>query len=187
MTTLARMAAGRLILMTALALPIAAPARAQQPATSFDDLRRLVQPDDTIYVTDTNGVTVKGRVAQLSAVSLDLRGDAGPRLRFSERDVNNVVAERSDSLWNGALIGFTTGALSGLLIELAGRTQYEKFSGLGAAGLGATGLATGFLIDVLNKEKSIVYLHASAPQARSFRIVPLVSRSTAGVRLFVGF
>src|SRR5438093_9143804 len=150
----------RFLLGICITLIAATPVRAQEVATSFDELRRLVDADETIYVTGAGGATVKGRVVDISssALRLRVRRDAAP-VRFSERDVNNIVAERADSWWNGALIGFGVGAGFGLLIEQAARTEYEKFSGGAGVGLGALGLATGLLIDVLNKETVTLFVH----------------------------
>ena len=103
-----------------------------------------------------------------------------------EAAVNNIVVERADPLWNGPVIGFAVGAASGLLIELAGRGQYEQFSGRGAIGLGSVGLVTGLLIDVANKEKATVYVHGPGQQPRAVR-VPRVSKSAASVQISVGF
>jgi len=178
------------IMLAAMALVLAAPVRAQQVATSFGALQGLVEPGETIYVTDTRGVTTKGKLVGLFASSLEVgvEGDgfASP-LRLAERDVNNVVAQRFDSLWNGPLIGLAAGAVPGLLIELAGRTEYEKFSGRGALGLGVIGLITGLLIDVLNGEKVTVYVHPAEARSSTVRVLPLLSNSGAGVQMSVGF
>jgi len=183
-----RMKGSTAIALTALLW--AAPARAQDVATTLGELGRLVQPGESIVVTDAKGVTTKGRLARLSASSLEMRvngDDASPSLRFAEADVNNVVVRRSDPIWNGPLIGFLAGAIPGLLIELAGRTQYEKFSGGAAVGLGGTGLLSGLLIDVLNRDTEIVFLHRSQARASTVRVVPLLSRSSASLKLSVGF
>ena len=47
-----------LILFGSMALLLAAPVRAQQVATSFEELQALVKPGDTIYVTDAGGVAI---------------------------------------------------------------------------------------------------------------------------------
>jgi len=179
-----------LILLGSMALLVAAPVRAQQVTTSFEELRGLVRPGETIYVTDTGGVTLKGKLAGLSASSLELRvrRDASvPPLGLSERDVNNIVVERSDSLWNGPLIGLAVGAVPGLLIELAGRSEYEKFSGAGALGLGGIGLVTGLLIDVLTKERVTIYVHAPAQRSSRIHGWPLLSKSGTGMQMSVRF
>lgn len=180
----------RFLLVGSIVLLLAAPLRAQHVATSFGELRGLIESGETVYVTDTKGATTKGKLVGLFASSLEVRvGRDGsrPLVRLSERDVNNVVAERSDPLWNGPLFGLATGAVPGLLIELAGRGEYEKFSGRGAIGLGGIGLISGLLIDVLNREEVTVYVHAAEPRASTVRVLPLLSNSRAGVRVSVGF
>lgn len=178
------------ILLGSMALLLAAPVRAQQVATSFEELRGLVTLGDTIYVTNTRGVTTKGTLAGLSALSLDLRlrrdASASPT-GFAERDVNNIVVQRFDSLWNGPLIGLAAGAVPGLLIELAGRSEYEAFSGAGVLGLGGIGVVTGLLIDVLNREKRIVYVHRAGQQSSGVRVSPFLSKSVAGVQMSLEF
>lgn len=177
-------------LIGAVAFLLAAPASAQPVARSFQELRGLVAPGDTIYVTDAGGTTTKGTLVDLSGSLLILRArrdSPAPLLRMSERDVNNIRVQRSDPWWNGPLIGFATGAIPGLLIELGGRSSYEKFSGAAAAGLGTIGLFTGLLVDVLNREKAIVYVHAAGQESRKMSLTPLLSRSTVGVRMSFGF
>jgi len=173
-----------------LALLWAVPAHAQGVANSFQQLSGVIKPGDTIYVTDMGGTTVKGTLTALSASTLQirLRGDrSAPPRSLPEGTVNNIVAERADSLWNGPLIGFAVGAASGLLIELAGRGQYEKFSGRGAIGLGSIGLLTGLAIDVANKEKATVYVHGPGQQPRAARVFPRVSKSAVSVQISIGF
>jgi hypothetical protein len=174
-------------LVGSLALLWAAPVRAQDVANSFQQLRALIKPGDTIYVTDLGGTTIKGTLADLSVSTLQMRvGRDRPR-SLSEAAVNHIVVERADPLWNGPLIGFAVGAASGLLIELAARGQYEKFSGRSAIGLGSVGLLTGLLIDVANKENATVYVHGPGQQPRAVRVFPRVSKSAASVQIAVGF
>jgi hypothetical protein len=178
------------MLVGSLALLWAVPAHAQDVANSFQQLSGVIKPGDTIYVTDRGGVTIKGTLAELSASTLRIRvgrDRSAQAHSLPEGTVNNIVVERADPLWNGPLVGFAVGAASGLLIELAGRGQYEKFSGRTAIGLGSIGLLTGLLIDVANKEKATVYVHGSAQQPRAARVFPRVSKSAVSVQIAVGF
>ena len=172
MTTSPRASVWLLPLLVSMSL-LWAPLRAQEVATSFEELRRLVKPGDTIHVTETGGATIKGKLAGLSAASLELRvqRDAlSPPLGLSERDVNHIVVERFDSLWNGMLIGLAVGAVPVALIELfAGRSEYgpgvprdaprykEPFDAAPILGSGGIGLVTGLLIDVFNKERITIW------------------------------
>lgn len=167
-----------------------APAYAQQAATAFHDLPRLIKPGETIYITNMRGVTIKGTLVDISASSLELhpsRDSSIPLLRVAEADVNNITVHRADPWWNGPLIGFAAGAGPGLLIELAGRTQYEKFSGLGAAGLGGIGLLTGLLIDALHTDKVVVYVHPPEQRSSRLRVSPSPAKSGIAVQVSVSF
>ena len=184
MTTTPRAGVTLSLLMFSISLLLGTPVHAQEPATSFDELRRLATAGETILVTDTSGNTLKGSLVQVGP-SLEVRvpHEEAPR-RFAERDVNNVVAERRDPLWNGMLIGFATGAVPGVLIELA---QSSKFDAHGPVGLAAVGFLTGWLIDVVNKEKVTVFVHAPARQTLSIGVAPLLGKSAAGVQMSVKF
>ncbi len=178
------------LLIGAVAVFVAAPTSAQPVAGSFRELRDLVSPGDTIYVTDAKGRTIKGTLVDLSDSSVIFRSerDSSARLlSLPEHDVNNIRVQRSDPWWNGPLIGLATGAIPGLLIELGGRSEYEKFSGTAALGLGTIGLFTGLLVDVLNREKGIVYVRRPGQDSSGVNLSPLLSKSVVGIQMSVGF
>jgi hypothetical protein len=169
-------------------LPVA-PAGAQQVAISFEELRKLVRPGETIYVTDARGTISKGRLAELSAGSLQLRvdRDAGaPPVSLSESDVNNIAVHRSDPLWNGMLIGFASGAVPVALIG-AGAPASAGEVAVVTAGYGVIGLLTGLLIDFLNKEHVTIYVHRPRTESSRIRLSPIAGKSAAGVRLSAEF
>jgi hypothetical protein len=145
----------------------ASPANGQEVATTFEGLRQIVRLDASVLVTDSRGVTHKGRLASLSASSLQLRQGPGPWTAFAERDVNNVAAVRRDPLWNGMMIGFAVGATPVALVGGAASAPASEVAAV-AAGYGTIGLLTGLLIDVVNKESITVYIHP--PQSRSPRV-----------------
>jgi hypothetical protein len=178
------------VLTGSISLLLIVPVHAQQPVMTFDELRRLVTPGETIFVTDASGTTVKGSLVQVAGPSLEVRipREDAPR-RVSERDVNNIVAERRDPWWNGMLVGFTSGAVPGVLLELASGSgnSYQKFDAHGPIGLAAVGFLTGWLIDAVNKEKVTVFVHAPARQSQGVSFAPLVGKSAAGVQMSVKF
>ena len=180
--------ARRLIVCAWIAWLVAvSPARAQQVASSFDELRGLVGPGEIVHVTNANGTKSKGRVVELTGSSLDVVGSDHEVLRFSEHDVNNILAERRDSIWNGPLIGLAAGAGAGLIIELGAKTEYQSFNGGGAIGLGTVGFLIGLSIDALNREKVMVYVHPRDPRSASLRIAPFLSKSGTGLQVSIGF
>jgi len=169
-----------------IALILPARVEAQEVADSLTDVQRLIKIGDTIYVTNTAGATIKGTLAGLSdsALQLQVVRDSGVPLTLPERDVNNIAVKRSDSLWNGMLIGFAVGSVPVALLGLGCVCTAEDVAGA-AGGYGAIGLLTGLLIDTLNKETATIYVQ---PQRSSgIRISPLLSKSAAGVRMSVGF
>ena len=176
-----------LALLLVTMLPVR-PASAQQVATSFEELRRLVTPGETIYVTDARGAIRKGRLAGLSPGSLQFQvdRDAAAPISLSESDVNNIAVHRSDPLWNGMLIGFVSGAVPVALIG-AGASASGGEVAVVTAGYGCIGLLTGLLIDVLNKEKMPIYVHPHVPGSTRLHISPVGSSSGAGVRISLAF
>jgi len=168
-------------------LPVA-PASAQQVATSFEELRKLVTPGETIYVTDARGAISKGKLAGLSAGSLQLQVDrdaAASPVSLSESDVNNIAVRRSDPLWNGMLIGFASGAVPVALIG-AGASASAGEVAVVTAGYGVIGLLTGLLIDSLNKEKATVYVHGPGPRSTRMQVSLFGSKSMMGVQVSAG-
>jgi hypothetical protein len=100
---------------------VAQTAAAQGIAGSFEQLRVLVKPGDTVTVTDAAGKGTKGKIAELSASTLALlAGDT--RVELRESDVMTVEQLRTDSLANGAILGVAIGAAAaGVVIVPGGR------------------------------------------------------------------
>jgi hypothetical protein len=187
--TLARVPCARYLAMLLVTMLPVAPAGAQEVATSFEELRRLVTPGETIYVTGARGTISKGRLTGLSAGSLQFQvdRDAGaPPVSLSESNVNNIAVHRSDPLWNGMLIGFASGAVPVALIG-AGATASPGEVAVVTAGYGVIGLLTGLLIDFLNKENVTIYVHRPRTESGRIRLSPIAGKSTAGVRLLAEF
>lgn len=186
-------------------LLVTAPLRAsaQVVATSFEELKAVVKPGDTIDVTEVSGKKIKGRLGELSASSLELlirkTGPDGrdafvPQARLSERDVQQIRLERRDSLWNGTLIGVAPGVAIGLGILFGGagcdcytiesRAPIALTTMLVAGGIGA---AIGVAIDASIIERTTVYFRTPARRSVSLQILPRLSTSSTGIQMRVGF
>ena len=74
---------------------------------AFDQLGSLLNPGDTVRITDTEGRVAEGKIRTLQpdAVSIDRDGAA----TFAARDVGRIELRERDSLKNGALIGLAVG------------------------------------------------------------------------------
>ena len=144
----------------ALLITLPAAASAQELAGSFEQLRVLVKPGDTVRVTGGGGEEIRGTIMDLSSSSLALRV-GGTRRAFLEHDVAAVYQRRNDSLANGAKWGFVIGAGLGVLGGIAIAREYE--SG-GAAYIpilgvvyGSIGAGAGAGIDAMHRSEQVIF------------------------------
>ena len=79
-----------------------ASAGAQTAVHSFEELQRMLKVRQTVVVTDESGREVKGRVDQLSTVSITVGGRT-----FTDTAIKEI--RLPDPLWNGILIGAAIG------------------------------------------------------------------------------
>jgi hypothetical protein len=93
---------------------LASSSGAQSPATSFDELRRLLIPGQEVILTRADGRQSRERVLSVTESALDVQSKSmfrfrapGPRMSLAESAVTRVT--RVDSLWHGALIGYAAG------------------------------------------------------------------------------
>ena len=155
-----------------------------QPATLYDVVW-LVQPGDTLTVTDNAGVRVRGKLVQMSPTSLVL--DVSRTLRqFQESDIHEIK-RRGDSLKNGALIGFAIGGAFAAYAVTAqlpsddyNGDEYIAFVPL----LGGIGAAIGVGIDALIRGDRVLYARPQASQP-SVSVAPIVRRGQKGVLMSV--
>lgn len=172
-------------LMLAAAAPMA---QAQGVANTFQELRLLVKPGDTITVSDSTGLRITGKLADLSASSLGLLVD-GRRRDLSESDVATIQQRRGDSLGNGALWGFGVGAglgLAGGLAVAAGDGVSPLVIPLVALFYGGIGSGIGVGVDAMIARQQVIYEKPRAATAR-VAVVPLLTRDLKAVRLSLRF
>lgn len=72
-----------------------------------------VEIGENVWVTNTDGVELRGDILNLSASELELKTSAGIK-RIGMTDV--LIVAKKDSNWNGFLIGALVGGLSGALV-----------------------------------------------------------------------
>jgi hypothetical protein len=162
----------------------ASPANGQQIATTFEELRRIVRIGEAVSVTDSTGATYKGRLAGLSASSLQVRQGSGPWTALPERDVNNVAVVRADPLWNGMMIGFAVGAAPVALVGGAASAPSSEVAAV-AAGYGTIGLLAGLLIDAVNRQSVTIYVHSAESRTSHILLAPLYSPARIGIQFVV--
>ena len=182
----------RALIVLGLCVVAPAAAAAQEVATTFQELRLLVHPGDTVTVRDVNGQEVSGKITDLSASALALMVDNRPR-EWRESDVASITQRRGDSLANGALIGLGVGG--GLVaIAIAVAVNSDDYDGdvsggevaavIGLyAGLGA---AVGTGIDALVRKRMVVFDKRS-PVGVTLGFAPLLTPTRVAARVSIGF
>jgi hypothetical protein len=181
------LAAGAALLL----LPVLA--GAQEPVKSFDQLNTRLKAGDTIYVTDAQGHEVKGKIRDLSAISLLLDAGGTPQ-DFQAARVAAIQLQPKDSLRNGvlwgALAGFVGGALSCLLNpQCGGDDEIAAAVSLGLAGVGAAaGAGIGAGVDAAIKgPRLVIYRGAGTQSAARFSLAPLITPRHKGVAVAFTF
>ena len=160
---------------------------AQSPATTFDELRLLVKDGNEVVVTDSNGRRTRGKVATVTASSLDL---AVVRPKFlilrehSQRtftDTTLTTVTRIDSRWEGGVIGLLAGVVP-VAVGWCHLGDVEcHYAILGAPVAGLLGATIGMLIDgSINK---VVYRTTAPVRPVSITLSPLLKVNGAGASL----
>ncbi len=134
-------------LLTVAATVAASPAEAQTTSDhlSFDRLALLINQGDRISVTDRNGRELHGRLIDLSPGVLSLRIDYA-RHDLEEAEISIVRRRHRDSLKNGAISGFISGAVVAAILMRGAGEYHPGHFGFGLL-FGAAGAAIGIGFD----------------------------------------
>jgi hypothetical protein len=182
----------RALIVLGLCLAAPAASMAQGIATTFQELRLLVRPGDSVTVIDINGQEVSGKITDLSASSLVLTANDRPR-EWRETEVATIRQRRGDSLANGALIGLGIGA-GVSAIGIAAWVNSDTYEGEVTAGeavavtllYGGLGAGIGTGIDALITRRKVVFERHSASGV-TVQIAPLLTPTRAAARVSIGF
>jgi hypothetical protein len=172
------------VICGAIAL-MASIAHAQDIPTSFDQLRVLVKPGDTVTVTDGSGGVMQGRILDLSSATLGLQVD-GQRREFSADDVRTIRQRRHANLATGAKWGFGIGTGFGLF-SLAAATRGDRCDGclplilIGSAFYGGMGAGIGVGVAAAIVRPHVIFARPDASVKLS--VSPMVGRERTGIML----
>lgn len=169
-----------------------ATALAQVPSPNVDELARALQPGQEVIVRGADGHKTKGEVidvngSALTVVVRDWWGGGERRLRFEQPAIATI--HRTDSVWNGLLIGFAAGVLSAEVwrYKECGARGYDDecsaiVSAVGYLTMVPGGVAIGGLIDRFTNK--LVY---RAGGRAALHVRPVVSPSEAAVAVSLRF
>ena len=172
----------------------ALPGLAQTPPPTFDELRAGARRGQTMYVTDHSGVTVKGRVAEISSHSIQLLVNDEAR-EWRAADVA-WITDRRRHAGVGAIVGFAAGAglgvMSVVVSDYCSHHPYERCRSdergmvvLCGAILGGIGAGAGAAVGAATRTERVLYV--APARASSHAVSPFVARRAIGVRAQLRF
>ncbi len=163
-------------------------AAAQEPVRDFTQLNTRLKPGDKVWVTDAQGREVKGKIVSLQSDALALDSDGA--VTFPAGSIRAVREREADSIWNGAIIGGSAGALLGTgLGDFSGSWDWGD-AAVGAVMIGGIGAAIGIGIDALIPGKKVVVYRAPAPggsPSARLSVAPFVTPRAEGVAIAYAF
>ena len=171
-------------------IPTVVPA---QETGSFDDVQRLLKPDQRVVVTDMGGGTTRGHVVEVTPSAVTIRVDDafGPRrTRTFERGTVATI-RRSDRLWNGFLIGLGAGIIASevWVYNLCGPRGYDDECAAIATGVGLFTMVPGGAVAGLLIDKAIgnQLIYRAARGRAMFDVAPVISPKGQGVVASIRF
>ena len=183
----------RLIVVSMIAWSWAADAAlaqtVDQPSTmrsSFAAAKTLVAPGEVVYVTDTAGTTIKGKLAELTddAVGVKIKGDVRS---IAAAEVRRIEWQQPDSLFTGVLIGAAVGAIPGIYWLVADPNECSGMCPEDYAVI-SIGAVVGGVIDHLRTKRVTVYTAVTTSgRPKSVTIGPFVRRDRTGVQVAMKF
>ncbi len=150
-------------------------AGAQTLAHSFEELQQVLKVRQTVVVTDEAGQETKGRVDNLSTVSITVGGRT-----FADAVVREI--RLLDPLWNGMLTGAAIG--TGLAVWDYTIDPSEPGNAVIFGVAIGLGTAIGAGIDALRGSRRI---YASPRQTAEMRVMPLVDNNRRGALVCIRF
>jgi len=151
-----------------------------------------VRPGERLIVT-TPRETIRGRVLRLADDGLVL-ADGSAQYTVLLHDLNRVERRR-DSIWNGALIGYSAGFALGFAVVIANPCGPHDFlcwdgpefgAAFGGIITGPIGMAAGAITDALIRRPRVVFERGSRSQAR-IAVLPLLAPAGGGMRVAIVF
>ena len=205
----------RLAMVAVVAVTIAMPslsaaqAPPDTPTAAFHELPLLLNLGDRITVTDDTGRELQGELIDLSpsalSVLVDERDDlqetdsagktrcpngwrciAHTRYDLRETEITGITQRHPDSLKDGALWGFMSGAAVGsILVGTGGGGYHPGYMLAGAIFFGGLGISVGMAMDAVRAGSRVVY--DTRGSSRRVSVVPLLSRDRKGIAVSLGF
>jgi hypothetical protein len=159
-------------------------------ARNLAELPSVVEPGETVYVTDASGVRDKYKMQGVSPDASSLLLERNGAIRELQQDeVLNIAVKRGDRLWDGAVKGALIGASPMLITAIV----CAAVDGCGAEALavslytGLIGAGIGVGIDAAFKETHVVYSAVPPVSQPKIVVAPLITGQRRGALVQVNF
>ena len=153
---------------------------------SLATMKASVPVGDVVYVTDTTGGTIKGRLAGVTDESVQVRVRTDVRT-VPAADVRRIQWQRPDSPLTGVLIGAAIGAVPGIYWLIVDPNECTGMCPEEYAAIGISAVIGGLIDHAIKKKVTVYAAPASSGRAKSVLIGPLLTRSRTGVQVAVKF
>jgi hypothetical protein len=176
----------RIPALAVLFVAVASVVHARQIAGSFDELRFVVRPGDTVTVTDSLGRRTTGHLAHLSPSSLALMTQDGER-EVSQLDVRTITRRRHGNLGKGAIAGLAGGVVLATVLAAqgdcyCGPAGYAWMAGL----LGGVGSGIGVAVSAMTWRNQVIF-DRPRPSAARVTMSPMIAQDHKGIRLAIAY
>ena len=154
--------------------------------SSFAGVKAFVAPGDVVYVTDTAGTTIKGKLAELTddAVGVKIKG----RVRsVAAAEVRHIQRQQPDSLFTGVLIGAAVGAIPGIYWLVADPNECSGMCPEDYAAISVGAVVGGVIDHFLTKRVTVYKAGTSSHPSKSVTIGPFVRRDRNGLQVVMKF
>jgi hypothetical protein len=153
---------------------------------SLATMKASVPVGDVVYVTDTTGGTIKGRLAGVTDESVQVRVRTDVRT-VPAADVRRIQWQQHDSPLTGVLIGAAIGAVPGIYWLIVDPNECTGMCPEEYAAIGISAVIGGLIDHAIKKKVTVYAAPASGGRAKSVLIGPLLTRSRTGVQVAVKF
>ena len=145
----------------------------------FESIGRRLKVGHVAEVIDNAGLTVRGKVVEITPSKLVLTGGSGTQT-FTGNDV--TVIRRTGPIWDGAIKGAIIGVIPVLILAT---DCYDCGLGPAAAGTAAIGAGIGVGIDALFGPRTV---YRSGQRAgRVVKLVPTITGTRKGLSAAIAF
>jgi len=159
----------------------------EKTVRSFEELQTILKVGQKVAVTDDRGGEIKGKVGELTASSLVVLAPVNRNRTFTKDSITKI--RRTDSSWNGALIGLGVGAAiaaAGIKSSIYQGEAAYFWVFAGSWLFPTVGAITGVVVDKQTGNDPI-YLAPSRASQPSVTVSPWLVNGGGGVSVSVRF